>query len=136
MSTRSLIGLKENGKFRYIYCHFDGYPEGVGKTLKAYYQDIHKIKQLLKLGDLSILGKDIGEKQDFNDKSTKNDDWCLAYGRDRQEAQKDVKAKFTRKHPLILFKNNSWIAYIYVFENGSWSYYHSSDLKRELLKAV
>ena len=34
MSTRSYIGKKHNDDtFTAIYCHFDGYPEGVGQTL-------------------------------------------------------------------------------------------------------
>lgn len=34
MSTRSAIGkLNENGTVDGVYCHFDGYPDGVGQTL-------------------------------------------------------------------------------------------------------
>lgn len=34
MSTRSRIGMiNPYGSVSSIYCHFDGYPEGVGKTL-------------------------------------------------------------------------------------------------------
>ncbi len=35
MSTRCLIGRKvDNNKVEYIYCHHDGYLDGVGETLK------------------------------------------------------------------------------------------------------
>jgi predicted CxxxxCH...CXXCH cytochrome family protein len=82
MSTRSRIGIINKDKtVTSIYCHFDGYPEGVGKTLKQHWMDTKKIKKLLKLGNLSILGKEIGKKQNFD--SPSNTDWCLTYGRDR-----------------------------------------------------
>lgn len=57
MSTRSRIAIEEDdGSIRSIYCHFDGYPEGVGAILKKHYTDPQKIEELLELGDLSILG--------------------------------------------------------------------------------
>ena len=57
MSTRSRIGLKRaDDSIESIYCHFDGYPEGVGKILKEHYDTLNKVKELLKLGDISTLG--------------------------------------------------------------------------------
>ena len=57
MSTRCRIGLKRaDDSIRSIYCHFDGYPEGVGKILKEHYDTLSKVKELLKLGDISTLG--------------------------------------------------------------------------------
>jgi hypothetical protein len=37
MGTRSRIGLEdpETGTVRSIYCHWDGYPEGVGQRLSS-----------------------------------------------------------------------------------------------------
>ena len=58
MSTRSRIGLVlPDGKVKSVYCHFDGYPEGVGKKLNQYYTNKEDIEALLELGDLSILGR-------------------------------------------------------------------------------
>lgn len=38
MSTRSAIIRKtEDGSYEGIYCHFDGYLAGVGKTLQEHY---------------------------------------------------------------------------------------------------
>lgn len=57
MSTRSRIGMKmPDGTIKSIYCHWNGYPEGVGKTLEKYYQDPKKVEKLLELGDISSLG--------------------------------------------------------------------------------
>ena len=61
MSTRSMIAFENSdGSIDAIYCHWDGYPEGVGQTLLDNYQDVSKVKQLISLGDLSSLGKTVG----------------------------------------------------------------------------
>ena len=86
MATRSNIAYKTaEGKIRSIYCHYDGYPAGVGRTLQEHYQQARKIGMLIELGSLSVLGAELGEKQDFDDRSTQKDEWTLAYNRDRGE---------------------------------------------------
>ena len=58
MSTRSRIAIqKEGGEVVSIYCHFDGYIEGVGRTLKAHYNDKDKALNLIEGGDISVLKK-------------------------------------------------------------------------------
>lgn len=84
MATRSNIGiLNSDGTVNYIYCHFDGYLEHNGKILSEHYNDEASVWGLIALGDLSILGPELGEQQDFN--GPRNKQWCLAYGRDRGE---------------------------------------------------
>lgn len=57
MSTRSRIGMiQKDGSVKSIYCHFDGYPEGVGAVLKKHYTNPEKVEELLELGDISVLG--------------------------------------------------------------------------------
>ena len=86
MATRSAIGYKDlNGKIRAVYAHWDGYPAGNGRILQENYQDLAKIEALIALGSISSLGPELGEKQDFNDRSTQKDEWTLAYHRDRGE---------------------------------------------------
>ena len=68
-ATRSMIGIQEpNGKITATYCHYDGYPEGVGKMLKKFYKNPSVIKKLVTLGKngISTLGKNIGKKHDFD----------------------------------------------------------------------
>lgn len=56
MSTRCFIGVElPEGSIVSIYCHWDGYPDGVGDTLVCHYRDRDKIMKLLQLGDLSSL---------------------------------------------------------------------------------
>ena len=56
MATRSRIGMEmPNGEVQSIYCHWDGYPAGVGATLKEHYTNPEKVEALIALGDISIL---------------------------------------------------------------------------------
>ena len=86
MATRSNIAYKTpEGTIRSVYAHWDGYVANNGKILEENYQDQAKIEALVALGSLSVLGAELGEKQDFNDRSTQKDEWTLAYNRDRGE---------------------------------------------------
>lgn len=116
MATRCQIGKRlPDGRIRYIYCHFDGYESGVGVTLKEHYLVESKVDALLDLGDISALGKNIGEKQDFNNRN-KKEDWCLAYGRDRGETGVDAVitdkwSEFMQQGIAYLYENNQWTSY-------------------------
>ena len=113
MATRSYIGVRNtDGSVDYIYCHFDGYPDHNGQILTEHYADMDRVNALLKLGDLSVLGKFIGEKQDFNKRIK---DCCLAYGRDRGETNVSVKTSDYKE--LI---NDQNVDYVYVFDGDYW----------------
>lgn len=69
MSTNSTIGIEyPSGVIDVVYCHFDGYPIdgaamwGVGWLLYQHYQDVRKIKALIRLGHLRELKPEIGCK--------------------------------------------------------------------------
>ena len=112
MSTRSNIGiLNEDGTVDYIYCHFDGYVENNGKILNEHYTTEEKVRELIALGDLSILGPEIGEQHDFNGLRNKN--WCLAYGRDRGES--NIEAK---KCSYVDYTKEHFEEYVYLFTPG------------------
>ena len=86
MATRSNIAMKtQDGKIVSVYCHWDGYVANNGKILLENYDNIEKIEALVALGSISSLGEQIGEKQDFDDRSTQKDNWTLFYSRDRGE---------------------------------------------------
>lgn len=143
MSTRSRIGIirekPEGGTpiVESIYCHFDGYPEGVGQMLLDNWTDEAKVNELIGLGDISSLGSVIGEKHDFDshhpsllfDDSVSEEErrrleeespygkgWTLAYRRDRGE--KDVDSVV---HPIDEFPNYGQEAeYVFDPEEGLW----------------
>lgn len=119
MATRSYIGVRNSDDtVDYIYCHYDGYPGHNGMILSNHYTSLDKVKELLALGDLSILGPEIGEKQDFNDRSTQNSNWCLAYGRDRGENR--VGVKNDRFENVI---KDGGVDYVYIFDGDYWECY-------------
>ena len=85
MATRSTISAKFNdGKYRAIYVHFDGYLDGVGRTLLAHYTDQDKIEALVSLGGLSVLDAECA-KPDGHSYSTPAKGHSIAYHRDRGE---------------------------------------------------
>ena len=62
MGTRSTIGIKsEDGTIKAIYCHWDGYPEGVGSILAEYYNSKDKAEELINLGGFSSLYETLEE---------------------------------------------------------------------------
>lgn len=113
MSTNSSISIqttKKGGKT--IYCHWDGYPSNNGKILKEHYNTKEKVKALIKLGSLSILGITIGKKVEFNGFDSQKNPQCLAYGRDRGETE--VAAT---PWEVEIFNTQQWN---YLFKDGVW----------------
>ena len=67
MATRSTIALEyADGTVGQVYCHWDGYLDNNGKILLKHYQDPFKLRKLMDLGDISSLGKNIGEQHPFS----------------------------------------------------------------------
>ena len=117
MSTRSAIIYHnpETNLYYGIYCHSDGYPEGVGNTLNIHYTDPKKIEMLVNLGHISSLGErvePIGEHS-FEDRERGT---TVAYHRDRGESYDGPYSAPTWKEVAKRIDH----AYSYVFENGAW----------------
>ena len=89
MATRSRIAIETtdtsgNKVIKSIYCHFDGYPSGVGKTLMENYQDREKVEALISLGDISFIKEEVtpSGSHSFNSPQERV---TVAYHRDRGE---------------------------------------------------
>lgn len=108
MSTRCRIAIKNNdGSYKSIYCHHDGYPSGVGHILKNYYTKKKKIGQLLALNDISSLG----ETLDYES--------TIDYNRFRDE---DTHSEISETlEDLIILSKECWAEYLYIFENNDWT---------------
>jgi len=118
MATRSRIGLKlEDGTIKHSYCHFDGYPHGVGHTLVKHYSDIEKVKELLSFGDMSFLAPKV-TPDGIHNFNTPEQDVTVFYGRDRGES--DVDSVITSMDEYHSVKYSSCIDYKYVFSGGHW----------------
>jgi hypothetical protein len=132
MATRSRIGVQHGNVIKSIYCHWDGYLEGVGNMLQEHY-DSTKANNLVALGNLSSLGQDIGEAHPFSphdlpeklrnmthdEFKVKFGNMCTFYGRDRGD--EDVGWKVA--HTFEEFLNQvdaSCGKYYYVMKNGTW----------------
>lgn len=87
MATRSRIAIEnEDGSVTSIYCHWDGYPEHVGRILQEYYTDREKVKKLIALGSLSSLFPELEAPTDAVHSFDKPlDGITIAYHRDRGE---------------------------------------------------
>lgn len=135
MGTRSRIAVMHGTVCKSVYCHWDGYLEHNGAILQEYY-DSSKANQLVSMGDLSSLGKNIGEAHPFSkfgiDKEDPDFDklmalcekaeangWSTFYSRDRGE--KDVEWKVAHSFDEFLEQvDNCGGEYYYVMENGVW----------------
>ena len=90
MSTRSSIAIKNpDGTITGIYCHFDGYPEGVGNKLVKFYDTKAKVNAMLALGDISVLGDTI-ECPDGHSFQSPAKGHTIFYGRDRKDRKSVV----------------------------------------------
>jgi len=103
MGTRSTIALEfADGTVQQVYCHWDGYLEHNGRILQEHYSDPFKLRKLIDLGDLSSLGRNLGNGHPFSKFGLKEEDpdfdqmialckqaeeegWTTFYGRDRGE---------------------------------------------------
>jgi hypothetical protein len=73
MATRSTIGVtQEDGTIKAVYCHWDGYPTGVGADLVNYYNSKEKAEALVSLGGFSCLRQTLEETEAgvYGDEST------------------------------------------------------------------
>ena len=97
MSTRSRIAIEnQDGTVTSVYCHFDGYVKGVGKTLFENYNR-EKTEQLVALGNLSQLNE-----------STET---TIAYCRDRGEDLN--KTIYIDVEELIEMNSRGGLDYVY-----------------------
>lgn len=118
MATRSRIAIEnEDGSVTSVYCHFDGYFSGVGRTLNDHYQDRTKVQSLIDLGDLSYVSERVapgpGQTHSFGAGA---EGVTMAYHRDHGEEFSQ------RKHPgKEAFFKGDIEQYGYLFtKEGEW----------------
>ena len=104
MATRSLIAVELNNSIiKAIYCHWDGYPEGVGMTLVNHYNTPAKITELMEMGDISSLGDTVKDS--------------IFYHRDRKEPWGMVEPRDMWDVELRSVANDHDTDYYYVYTN-------------------
>ena len=119
MSTRCYIGKldEKSNDVRFIYCHFDGYPEYVGYMLDTYYKDHGKVEDLLDLGDISNLKEEVSPSPSYKEKDIK-DKITVAYFRDKGGNWENVAPKHTQLANYE--KDDVMIDYKYLYKDGIW----------------
>ena len=135
MGTRSRIGVMHGDKCKSVYCHWDGYLSHNGAILQEHY-DSAKANHLVALGDISSLGKHIGEAHPFSKFDINKDDpdfdklialtelaedngWTTFYARDRGEKDVDFKVSHDFDEFLELV-DNCGAEYFYIMKDGVW----------------
>lgn len=126
MSTRSAIIMKtHDGSYVGIYCHYDGYEDGVGQTLLDHYGGdpktaADKVAALIALGDVSSLRERVAPVASHHSYASPEDGTTVAYHRDRGEAWEQV-APTTGATAEEVASQLGHNGYVYVFEAGKWT---------------
>ena len=103
MSTRATIAVRRADRtYAAVYLHYDGYPEHTGEILMQSYQTETAAEELVSHGDLRCLNRETGEAERFSDG--------------------DPPAKLPTNDSLIDFARNCGARFVYVFDDGAWSY--------------
>lgn len=127
MSTRSNIAVqRKDGTVHSVYCHFDGYLEGVGAALLKDHNSEGAAEALVALGDLRSVSAERG---------------VFAYARDRGEKFEDTKpvvfaeaADYFREGDARGLGDNG---YRYLWRDGEWTVWgHPSREPISLAKAL
>lgn len=124
MATRSNIGiLQDDGTIKAIYCHWDGYPEGVGTTLASYYTTREKVEALLNLGDFSSLGETLEKTAETADPT-----------------DEERKARvFNSVNEWRDYAREQWAEYLYLYQRQEyglkgyeWNYLEITDYWKQI----
>ena len=108
MATRSTIGIKnDDNSIDIVYCHWDGYLEGVGRILKENYNTEDKIRELLSYGNVSSLGNSIKD--------------CFFYADHGEIGQQSQKVKSIEQYKRFFEEYN------YLWINDEWLYSYSDE---------
>jgi len=111
MSTNSRISIiKKNEKISSIYCNWEGFPQHQGAMLLEHYNSEEKAKEIIALGDLSILNAQLypSEKHSFADPQG---GVTIAYHRDRKE-----KLRIAKHRTLAEYEKS------YLFDKVNYNY--------------
>lgn len=97
-----------------------------------HYNSLEKANEILALGDISSLKENLypdpAKGPHSFDYGKQQEGVTIAYGRDRGETGTEAKTVDLK----TLQSDDSWIDYIYVFEDGRWKYFEYGQLSEGL----
>lgn len=114
-TAANIIHKDADGNFQIVYCHYDGYILGVGKTLLENYSSEAQVKKLFKQCDgryISCLGNTIANTEFMKDDSSPT----------IQDHLDDFWMKYSLRQD-----------YNYVFEDGVWKIFRRRHHKAHLV---
>ena len=118
MGTTSSIAIEQaDGSVLSVYCHWDGDLSWNGRVLKEFYNTPERTLELIQLGNLSSLDKNISAEQGVHTFDNPQPGVCVFYGRDRGEADQDPEL-FASYAEYI--ENETAQNYNYIMRNGEW----------------
>lgn len=109
MATRSFIAKynPQTETYTAIYCHWDGYPTGVGLTLRDNYSESSAVETLLNFGDISSLRDTLFETQKEAFKVTRGEDTPAL--------------SFDYQTDMVEHYRKCWCEYGYIWHGDEWS---------------
>lgn len=126
MSTRGVIAIEQQDKScRAIPVQYDMYLDGGGRTLIDHYTTPERVKQLLALGSLAVLGG----KLSADDPESNATQICEAYHRDLHERLRGASLWASAEELVDCAKEFFWAEYVYLFRNGEW--YFDTPYKKQ-----
>lgn len=140
MSTHAFIGIEyKDNTIKGIYLHNDGYPEWTGVRLLRHFANLTDIEKLIDLGDLSVIGTEIGTPISFQEYirdrnyHEAHENQCVAYHRDRGE---DLTIRTYKS--LKEAQDNGYESFNYIFNEKTerWHIYVWSSRKQDYKKDV
>lgn len=97
--------IQLNGEYVGIYCHWDGYPSGVGAALEASFKSYDDVLNLILGGACSSI----------------NDDSIRHYSNRNGEEWKHIKPCVGNHAYEVVSKVGGYIEYSYLFDNDKWN---------------
>lgn len=119
MGTRAAITARlKAGYYKTVYCHYDGYPEWTGVTLRDHYNTVEDVEELFRYGDMSFLdvSTECPRGHSFEKKVR---GYTVFYGRDRGETGVNGAIGATAEESLKAFgkRCQEWE---YLWEGEQW----------------
>lgn len=102
MSTHAAIIRKvAENQYEGIYCHYDGYEEGVGACLREHYQAEAKVAALIALGAISSLEPELEQTDAYH--RDRGEDLIIHTSESAQSVSRSIDADFA-----YLYADGKW----------------------------
>lgn len=121
MSTPCQIGIiRPNGRVKSIYCHHDGGSERIRDILLCAYSSADTVEALLRLGDVSVLGRKLTPEHGPHSMERPQSDVTVAYVRDDGRPKAENRPYTDRNLAAFTRTYADRHCYLYDAASGTW----------------